>query len=135
MFINSHLRNINAIFCFRFNLMAVVPDRRIAITHKLKMLKTNKAIVTAALEKLLSTKHSPPNKSTVGDAEQKIKTEDSNENQALKKETAEDTASKDIKSENDKTEVSDKKDNSMSNVNLLQRLSLQNQNDEKPVVI
>lgn len=39
----------------RFNLMAVVPDRRIAITHKLKMLKTNKAIVTAALEKLLAT--------------------------------------------------------------------------------
>lgn len=36
-----------------FNLMAVVPDRRIAITHKLKMLKTNKVIVTAALEKLL----------------------------------------------------------------------------------
>lgn len=33
--------------------MAVVPDRRIAITHKLKMLKTNKVIVTAALEKLL----------------------------------------------------------------------------------
>lgn len=36
--------------------MAVVPDRRIAITHKLKMLRTNKAIVTAALEKILSTK-------------------------------------------------------------------------------
>lgn len=34
--------------------MAVVPDRRIAITHKLKMLKTNQAIVTAALEKLLA---------------------------------------------------------------------------------
>lgn len=33
--------------------MAVVPDRRTAITHKLKMLKTNQAIVTAALEKLL----------------------------------------------------------------------------------
>ncbi|XP_037031936.1 ubiquitin carboxyl-terminal hydrolase calypso isoform X2 [Bradysia coprophila] len=40
----------------RFNLMAVVPDRRIAITHKLKMLRTNKAIVTAALEKILSSK-------------------------------------------------------------------------------
>lgn len=38
--------------------MAVVPDRRIAITHKLKMLRTNKAIVTAALEKILSTKAS-----------------------------------------------------------------------------
>ncbi|KAJ6649381.1 Ubiquitin carboxyl-terminal hydrolase calypso [Pseudolycoriella hygida] len=42
----------------RFNLMAVVPDRRIGITHKLKMLRTNKAIVTAALEKILSTKAS-----------------------------------------------------------------------------
>jgi hypothetical protein len=26
----------------RFNLMAVVPDRRFALTHKLKMLKTNR---------------------------------------------------------------------------------------------
>jgi ubiquitin carboxyl-terminal hydrolase BAP1 len=26
----------------RFNLMAVVPDRRLALTHKLKMLKTNR---------------------------------------------------------------------------------------------
>ncbi|XP_058175017.1 ubiquitin carboxyl-terminal hydrolase calypso isoform X2 [Anopheles ziemanni] len=52
----------------RFNLMAVVPDRRIAITHKLKMLRTNQTIVSAALEKLLksekresaSTSHPPP---------------------------------------------------------------------------
>lgn len=44
----------------RFNLMAVVPDRRIAITHKLKMLKTNRAIVTAALEKLLLSKPPSP---------------------------------------------------------------------------
>lgn len=40
----------------RFNLMAVVPDRRIAITHKLNMLRTNKTIVTAALEKLMTAK-------------------------------------------------------------------------------
>uniref|UniRef100_A0A182Y9D1 Clustered mitochondria protein homolog n=1 Tax=Anopheles stephensi TaxID=30069 RepID=A0A182Y9D1_ANOST len=39
----------------RFNLMAVVPDRRIAITHKLKMLRTNQTIVSAALEKLLKS--------------------------------------------------------------------------------
>ncbi|CAD7089431.1 unnamed protein product [Hermetia illucens] len=43
----------------RFNLMAVVPDRRIAITHKLKMLRTNKAIVSATLEKLLKTDKGP----------------------------------------------------------------------------
>lgn len=42
----------------RFNLMAVVPDRRISITHKLKMLKTNQAIVTAALEKLFKSNES-----------------------------------------------------------------------------
>lgn len=38
-----------------FNLMAVVPDRRIAIQHKLKMLKTNQAIVTAALDKIVKS--------------------------------------------------------------------------------
>ncbi len=38
----------------RFNLMAVVPDRRIAIQHKLKILKTNKEIVTTALQQLVN---------------------------------------------------------------------------------
>lgn len=42
----------------RFSLMAVVPDRRIAIQHKLKMLKTNQAIVHAALEKIVKTEGS-----------------------------------------------------------------------------
>lgn len=42
----------------RFNLMAVVPDRRLAITHKLKMLKTNKQIVLDALQQLVKIKHS-----------------------------------------------------------------------------
>ncbi|KAK5641286.1 hypothetical protein RI129_009833 [Pyrocoelia pectoralis] len=41
----------------RFNLMAVVPDRRLAITHKLKMLKTNKQIVLDALQQLMKIKH------------------------------------------------------------------------------
>ncbi|XP_060516737.1 ubiquitin carboxyl-terminal hydrolase calypso isoform X2 [Cylas formicarius] len=40
----------------RFNLMAVVPDRRLAIQHKLKMLRTNKQIVLDALQHLLSIK-------------------------------------------------------------------------------
>lgn len=43
----------------RFNLMAVVPDRRIGITHKLKMLRTNESIVTSALEKLLNSSSKP----------------------------------------------------------------------------
>ncbi|XP_017773739.1 PREDICTED: ubiquitin carboxyl-terminal hydrolase calypso isoform X2 [Nicrophorus vespilloides] len=42
----------------RFNLMACVPDRRLAITHKLKMLKTNKQIVLDALQQLMKIKHS-----------------------------------------------------------------------------
>lgn len=40
----------------RFNLMAVVPDRRIAITHKLKMLRTNRQIVVDALQQLVKMK-------------------------------------------------------------------------------
>lgn len=118
--------------------MAVVPDRRIAITHKLKMLKTNKAIVTDALEKLLSTKGSPPSalsKSTPADSEQEIKTEDSNENQAIKKEGSDDNIAKEIKTETEKVGSSDsKKDNVISDENLLHRLSLQNQNEGKTVV-
>lgn len=37
----------------RFNLMAVVPDRRLAISHKLTMLKTNRQIVLEALQQLM----------------------------------------------------------------------------------
>lgn len=37
----------------RFNLMAVVPDKRLAITHKLNMLKTNRQIVLEALQLVL----------------------------------------------------------------------------------
>ncbi|XP_049841979.1 ubiquitin carboxyl-terminal hydrolase calypso isoform X1 [Schistocerca gregaria] len=37
----------------RFNLMAVVPDRRIALTRKIKMLKTNRQIVLEALQQLV----------------------------------------------------------------------------------
>lgn len=37
----------------RFNLMAVVPDRRIALTRKIKTLKTNRQIVLEALQQLV----------------------------------------------------------------------------------
>ncbi|XP_020287382.1 ubiquitin carboxyl-terminal hydrolase calypso [Pseudomyrmex gracilis] len=40
----------------RFNLMAVVPDRRLAISHKLTMLKTNRQIVLEALQQLVKLK-------------------------------------------------------------------------------
>ncbi|XP_046406167.1 ubiquitin carboxyl-terminal hydrolase calypso isoform X1 [Ischnura elegans] len=45
----------------RFNLMAVVPDKRLAFSHKLKMLKTNRQIVLEALTQLV--KLTPPNMS------------------------------------------------------------------------
>lgn len=38
----------------RFNLMAVVPDRRISISHKLSILRRNKEIVEEALDKLVN---------------------------------------------------------------------------------
>lgn len=41
----------------RFNLMAVVPDKRLAITHKLNMLKTNRQIVLEALQQLVKINH------------------------------------------------------------------------------
>ncbi|KDR20573.1 ubiquitin carboxyl-terminal hydrolase calypso [Zootermopsis nevadensis] len=41
----------------RFNLMAVVPDKRLALTHKLKMLKTNRQIVLEALQQLVKLTH------------------------------------------------------------------------------
>ncbi|KAJ8683241.1 hypothetical protein QAD02_019033 [Eretmocerus hayati] len=41
----------------RFNLMAVVPDRRLAISHKLTMLKTNRQIVVEALQQLVKLTH------------------------------------------------------------------------------
>lgn len=40
----------------RFNLMAVVPDHRLAIQHKLKMLRTNRQIVLDALQHLKKAK-------------------------------------------------------------------------------
>lgn len=37
----------------RFNLMALIPDRRITLSHKLNMLKTNREIVVTALQQLV----------------------------------------------------------------------------------
>lgn len=45
----------------RFNLMAVVPDRRLAISHKLTMLKTNRQIVLEALQQLVKLNHQDNN--------------------------------------------------------------------------
>ncbi|XP_050311867.1 ubiquitin carboxyl-terminal hydrolase calypso isoform X2 [Anthonomus grandis grandis] len=50
----------------RFNLMAVVPDRRLAIQHKLKMLRTNKQIVLDAIQQIIriKAKKEEPHKAT-----------------------------------------------------------------------
>lgn len=45
----------------RFNLMAVVPDKRLAISHKLTMLKTNRQIVLEALQQLMKLSNSQNN--------------------------------------------------------------------------
>lgn len=58
----------------RFNLMAVVPDKRIAITHKLNMLKTNRQIVLEALQQLVKLNH--PDIAEKSEKDSKIKSED-----------------------------------------------------------
>lgn len=62
-----------------FNLMAVVPDRRIAITNKLNMLRTNKTIVSAALETLITAKspHLLPSTSNVVEVKKEPQTSES----------------------------------------------------------
>ncbi|KAH0950784.1 hypothetical protein HN011_006764 [Eciton burchellii] len=50
----------------RFNLMAVVPDRRLAISHKLTMLKTNRQIVLEALQQLMKWSHQDGNNTEKG---------------------------------------------------------------------
>ncbi|KOC66078.1 Ubiquitin carboxyl-terminal hydrolase calypso [Habropoda laboriosa] len=69
----------------RFNLMAVVPDRRLAISHKLTMLKTNRQIVLEALQQLVKLSHPDGTEKNSNDSEKsdksyekKSKTEDEN---------------------------------------------------------
>lgn len=107
----------------RFNLMAVVPDRRIAITHKLKMLRTNKAIVTAALEKLITAKTCQSTPSTSSSFFELKK--EPNDTEDMKKSIKLSGDSKDggdIKQENGHDIKTESKDS--TNINILQRLSL-----------
>lgn len=65
----------------RFNLMAVVPDRRLAISHKLTMLKTNRQIVLEALQQLVKLSHPDGDKSSnlsekMDKSEKKVKLEE-----------------------------------------------------------
>lgn len=105
----------------RFNLMAVVPDRRIAITHKLKMLRTNKTIVTAALEKLITAKspHLIPSTSSIEVKKEPI---DADEIKKDNKPTTSDI----VKKENDGQDSDTKADVKDSpEITILQQLSLQ----------
>lgn len=77
----------------RFNLMAVVPDRRLAIHHKLKMLRTNKQIVLDALQQLLKIKEKSCSSGVIENGGIIVKTE--NPNDSLKSSTTD--ISEDIK--------------------------------------
>ncbi|XP_024227611.1 ubiquitin carboxyl-terminal hydrolase calypso isoform X1 [Bombus vosnesenskii] len=57
----------------RFNLMAVVPDRRLAISHKLTMLKTNRQIVLEALQQLVKLSHQDGTEKNSNDTEKSDK--------------------------------------------------------------
>ncbi|XP_043265233.1 ubiquitin carboxyl-terminal hydrolase calypso [Colletes gigas] len=57
----------------RFNLMAVVPDRRLAISHKLTMLKTNRQIVLEALQQLVKLSHQDGSEKNQNDSEKSDK--------------------------------------------------------------
>ncbi|XP_015438814.1 PREDICTED: ubiquitin carboxyl-terminal hydrolase calypso [Dufourea novaeangliae] len=57
----------------RFNLMAVVPDRRLAISHKLTMLKTNRQIVLEALQQLVKLSHQDGTEKNTNDSEKSDK--------------------------------------------------------------
>lgn len=98
----------------RFNLMAVVPDRRIAITHKLKMLRTNKIIVTTALEKLIRAKspHLAASTSTIEVKKEPIEKDDMKKVETIKKEI-------DFSDADKKPDIKDS-----AEMNILQRLSL-----------
>lgn len=102
--------------------MAVVPDRRIAITHKLKMLNTNKDIVTGALEKLISAQG--------GSAEPKVETVKSNTDAECSNVKTEESEQKsDIKPEPDDTETDEQNalNDAQKDENILRRLSMQSQ--------
>lgn len=55
-----------------YNLMAVVPDKRLAITHKLNLLRTNRQIVLEALQQLVQQSNSCSLSPNVTDADNKL---------------------------------------------------------------
>lgn len=116
----------------RFNLMAVVPDRRIAITQKLDTLKINVRIVTATLEKLVKAKQTAaaiPVAKSEPKAEEDVKSDlagiksevcdEGNDNDAIQEETVSLT---DERKADGLVKVEESPE-----INILHQLSLQNE--------
>ncbi|KAK3910644.1 Ubiquitin carboxyl-terminal hydrolase calypso [Frankliniella fusca] len=108
----------------RFNLMAVVPDRRLALTHKLKMLNTNRQIVSEALQQVTKIKKRGLKEKDKSAGKErivvKIKEEESNDSASGAEVTDSDTLnnvkivvgsgdSSNLKEESSKMEVDDEK--------------------------
>lgn len=55
-----------------YNLMAVVPDKRLALTHKLNMLRTNRQIVLEALQQLVQLNSSCALSPTTSESEPRV---------------------------------------------------------------
>lgn len=118
-----------------FNLMAVVPDRRIAITNKLNMLRTNKTIVAAALETLMTAKspHLLPSTSSVEVKKEPPSESDTDivvsttsaEMAATKLKKPTDTVKKETDGQDADGDVKRESKDS-SNITILQQLSLHN---------
>ncbi|XP_057332903.1 ubiquitin carboxyl-terminal hydrolase calypso [Microplitis mediator] len=94
----------------RFNLMAVVPDRRLAISHKLTMLKTNRQIVVEALQQLVklsnSSHHHNNNANINGHHHNNHNNHNHQDNLAVGDKNNEDKSDKKLKTEDDcKNEV------------------------------
>lgn len=94
----------------RFNLMAVVPDRRLAISHKLTMLKTNRQIVLEALQQLVkltnqtnSENHNNKNNSSSNSNNSNSTDNEKSEKSNEKKEKTEDENSTVVKNETEGT--------------------------------
>lgn len=110
----------------RFNLMAVVPDRRIAITQKLKTLKINKAIVTATLEKLVQAKQSVTVPSKCAEKKDEEDEKHAIDVASIKSEPSDGVNDGDAMTADEKKVDSQVKEEDSSGISILHQLSLQN---------
>lgn len=115
-----------------FNLMAVVPDRRIAITNKLNMLRTNKTIVSAALETLMTAK-SPHLLPSTSNADVKKEQPSESDTDTVVSTTSAETSLKkptdNVKKESDGQDADadvKRESKDSSDITILQQLSLHN---------